>query len=1019
MPRLAFLTESEQQEFDYPPLLSTEARAVCFALSDVLSKKVNRLHTSTNKIGFLLQYAYFKACKRFFVMNRFRQEDIEYASKILAIPLADVNIDHYQGKTPAHHQIMILEMMSYKPFVKKSKEWVEKEIIHRVERVLEPKKLFFEILHLLHAHHIEIPSYHCLADLITQHYVDYENTLLTKIKATLSNEQIKSLEKLLTVSKNNTSGTLNRYKSIGQSTQPKGIQASLNIFYQIEELVTPLLPTIQELSLTPQCCQYYATWVKKAKLSQIKQFSDENKMYVRLIAFLQHQYYARQDTFVDILLRCVQSAKNTVTHRLTESDQLSRGERRSAVRHLTKSRRVYRSLIDAITEVTKSSVLTDSGKIESITELLDQHDQEENEKEKKKIALFEKSLDSMAKDKDYFDILEGLSRKLQNRVSGILKALSFNKSNSNKKLIKAIQNYKENDGEITSRAPVDFLSEVEQAALIGDKGSFRTSLYKILLFIYVANAIKSGSLNLEYSYRYLAIQDYLIDEEIWESQRDELLKLAKLEAFSNYSTIMSELKDKLNEKYHTVNQRFMDNRNPYITINEDKNDRVHVTTPALDEKETRHISALLGQVGYIPILHLLSNVNTITEFSECFTHHNIKHSKTKPDADVFLAGIIALGCNIGVSKMAQISSGINQNTMINTVNWYFTLKALNAANQRVREFINRLALPNIFITDLAQRHGSSDGQKVNVAVESLLATYSFKYFGKDKGLSIYTFIDERQVLFHHNVMSSSEREAAYVIDGINNHDVAKIDIHSTDSHGYTELIFAATHFLEVTFAPRLKNIGKQKIYAFSSKRSYEALGYQILPKGKINESKIEKYWDDILRFMVTIKLHKVSASQLFKRLSSYYKDHPLYKAIKEFGRIIKSLFILTYFDDVKLRQRIEKQLNRIESSNRFSKAVFYANNSEFNQADPEEQNLAVACKVLIQNSIVLWNYLYLSEILVNCNDDKELDEMLSMIKDGSILSWAHVNLHGEFDFKRHAANDHAFDLNKILAFTVN
>ena len=41
-----------------------------------------------------------------------------------------------------------------------------------------------------------------------------------------------------------------------------------------------------------------------------------------------------------------------------------------------------------------------------------------------------------------------------------------------------------------------------------------------------------------------------------------------------------------------------------------------------------------------------------------------------------------------------------------------------------------------------------------------------------------------------------------------------------------------------------------------------------------------------------------------------------------------------------------------------------------------------------------------------------------MIKDGSILSWAHVNLHGEFDFKRHAANDHAFDLNKILAFRV-
>ena len=48
------------------------------------------------------------------------------------------------------------------------------------------------------------------------------------------------------------------------------------------------------------------------------------------------------------------------------------------------------------------------------------------------------------------------------------------------------------------------------------------------------------------------------------------------------------------------------------------------------------------------------------------------------------------------------------------------------------------------------------------------------------------------------------------------------------------------------------------------------------------------------------------SSQLFKRLSSYAKDHPLYKTLKEFGRIIKSIFILTYYDEVELRQRNRK-----------------------------------------------------------------------------------------------------------------
>ncbi len=118
-----------------------------------------------------------------------------------------------------------------------------------------------------------------------------------------------------------------------------------------------------------------------------------------------------------------------------------------------------------------------------------------------------------------------------------------------------------------------------------------------------------------------------------------------------------------------------------------------------------------------------------------------------------------------------------------------------------------------------------------------------------------------------------------------------------------------------------------------------------------------------------------------------------------------------------MRQRIEKQLNRIELSNKFSNAVFYANNGEFNQATRDEQEISTACKVLIQNSIVLWNYLYLSQLLVNCIDQNEREDMVGLIKNGSIITWRHVNLHGEFDFRRRAANDAIFDIKKILSIS--
>ena len=1016
MSRLAILTEAEQVEFDYPPPLHVETRALCFAIPKEVESKINFLRTPTNKVGFLLQYGYFKACKRFFITNRFRQEDIEYAAKLLGVPLSKVNLSKYKERIPAYHQKTILKLLEYKSFEDEC-SLVKKEITRMVKRFTDPKQLFFDTLQLLCDRNIELPSYHRLSDLITEHYLEHEDKLLKIIKKKINKKERELLDSLLEADKPRSPGLLNRLKFINQSTKPKAIQASLNFFDQIKDFFVELQPLITALNLTANSCAYYATWVQKAKLSQIKQFPNRNRIYLHLIALIQHQYYLRQDTFVDIFLRCVQSTKNTAIKKLNKSEQLSRSERRAAIRYVSKANRGYKTLVDDIAEITKSPVLTNSGKVQKISELIEEHENQKEKIEQQKIELFEKSLDSIAKDKDYFDILEKLSVKLQHRVAGILKAVIFNESNSDEVLIKAISNFAYKDGRITNTAPTGFLEDAETEALTRDSNkSFRSSLYKILLFMHVAGAIKSGELNLKYSYRYLSIQDYLIDKGTWVKERKELLRAAGLEKFADYEEVMIELKQRLNNKYQGVNERFLGGRNPYLSI--DKENYIHVTTPALPDKDTEYINSLLGQVGYVPILQVLSKINEITHFAKCFKHHSVKNVKQRPKAVTFIAGLIGLGCNIGVPKMAQISTGVNENTLSNAVNWYFSKQALDDANRSIVGMIRKLALSEVFIADINQPHTSGDGSKYGVTVESLLASYSFKYFGQGKGVSVYTFIDERQSLFHSLVMSASEREAAYVIDGLNNVGTSKVGIHSTDTHGYTEAVFAATHFIDVAFAPRIKNLKKQNIYAFSSKKTYENKGYKVLPSRTIDQNLIIKYWEDILRFMVTIKLKHVTASQLFKRLSSYAKDNPLYKAIKEFGRIIKSLFILTYYDDIKLRQRIEKQLNRIETSNKFGNAVFYANSSEFKQGLQEEQEVIISCRVLIQNAIVLWNYLYLSQLLANCTDNEERMEMVSMIKEGSVLSWAHINLHGEFDFRRRPANDTHFDMDKILSLRV-
>ncbi len=157
-------------------------------------------------------------------------------------------------------------------------------------------------------------------------------------------------------------------------------------------------------------------------------------------------------------------------------------------------------------------------------------------------------------------------------------------------------------------------------------------------------------------------------------------------------------------------------------------------------------------------------------------------------------------------------------------------------------------------------------------------------------------------------------------------------------------------------------------------------------------------WDDILRFVTTVRLKVTTASQLFRRLNSYSKQHPLYKALKEFGKIPKTQFILKYADDTPFRQSIEKQLNKVEGSHKLSKAVSLGNDHAFIQGEKEDQDIAEGCRRLIKNIIVCWNYLYLTKEISEEADAERKNALINATRSGSVMRWGHFNFNGEYDF---------------------
>jgi TnpA family transposase len=236
-------------------------------------------------------------------------------------------------------------------------------------------------------------------------------------------------------------------------------------------------------------------------------------------------------------------------------------------------------------------------------------------------------------------------------------------------------------------------------------------------------------------------------------------------------------------------------------------------------------------------------------------------------------------------------------------------------------------------------------------------------------------------------------------------EVVKSDIHSTDAFGYSEAIFATSNLVGVAYAPRFKNLKRQRLYIFRSRQSVDRSSWKILPQGYVDEDHIVQFWDDILRFIATIKLKETTASDIFRRLNSFSKQHGLYQALKTFGQPLKSLFILRVIDEPVLRMSIDKVLNGVEHVHRFTRAVSVGNPREFLQAEKEDQEMAEACKRLIKNCIICWNYLYLSQRLAEIEDPAKREEFLKAVAHGSAAAWEHVNLLGEYDLSEEKFQD--------------
>ncbi len=238
------------------------------------------------------------------------------------------------------------------------------------------------------------------------------------------------------------------------------------------------------------------------------------------------------------------------------------------------------------------------------------------------------------------------------------------------------------------------------------------------------------------------------------------------------------------------------------------------------------------------------------------------------------------------------------------------------------------------------------------------------------------------------------RDSTYVLDGLLYHESdLRIEEHYTDTAGFTDHVFALMHLLGFRFAPRIRDLGDTKLYIPKGDAAYEALKPMI--GGTLNIKHVRAHWDEILRLATSIKQGTVTASLMLRKLGSYPRQNGLAVALRELGRIERTLFILDWLQSVELRRRVHAGLNKGEARNALARAVFFNRLGEIRDRSFEQQRYRASGLNLVTAAIVLWNTVYLERAANALRGHGQAvdDGLLQYL---SPLGWEHINLTGDY-----------------------
>ena len=995
---VSFLSEAERERFNsFPADLSTNDLIVFFTLSELDLRQIPTKTAAANRLGFalrllLLRFLGFQLTE----LSNLPTAVVEYVAGQISVLPEDLDAYGERDATQTAHRQAVENYLGFKHPTPDDFERLDQWLLERALEHDRPMVLWQLVCERFLAEKLVRPGLSQIERMVAAARNAAEEEIFRRVESVIDEVLAEGLDELLQAEQPNQPTPLASLRQSATSNSPKTILAGLNKLGKLQQWK---VGNWNLSAINPNRRKQLAQ-IGFRSTAQALSRMNKTRRYPILLAFLAQLHEEVLDELVELFDRLLYNISSRADRKLAEIRQeiaLLAGDKIKLLQGLVKI------LIDP--------GVSDENLRTVIYEFLPEN--------KLRVTFGECERINEPLDENFFKLIGNRHSYLRQFIPTFLNALPLDGNAETDGLRKAVEILRVLDESgkrrVPDDAPVDFVNAEWWKFVFDDKERIVKKYYELCVLFELRAKLRSGDIWVVGSRRYARLDSYLIPSEDWSEMRPAVCDLLTLpeDGAARLQVRQAELQelygqfdrffDELVKKHKKKSQKpeiYSDNFNPAEHLDRKINIRMEngkmIVTKLPGEEISPSSEALKRTVSdrlpEIELTDLLIEVDGWTNFSRHFTHPNGNEPRSSDTLHYCYASILAQACNFGFMQMQRMS-GLTYRKMAWFSTWYLREETLKSAFSELVNFHSRLPLATAWGGGTLS---SSDGQRFPVSVKTRNAVSVPRYFGYGRGLTYYTWTSDQYSQFGTKVVPTTIRDATYVLDEIlDNETELTILEHTTDTAGYTDLVFGLFDLLGMQFSPRLADLAGKTFYCIDKKIKYKNINSLIT--GKINVDLILRHWDELLRIAGSLKRGYMTASLLISKLQSPPQKNALTKAIQEYGKLHETIFILKYLQSPEYQKKITVQLNKGEALHALRRDVFIANEGKIRKRHHEDQLNQAACLNLVVNAITVWNTVYMQAAIEELKKEgyeiKEED-----VKNLSPARSEHINTYGKYFF---------------------